>query len=506
MVDTVIAFLPLMDMDTTRPPLAPALLKGILEEAGIECKTYDFNAHYHQAITGTDFEKISASIYSPELKLDLHLFEVYHKFISHCVDTILENKPSNVLLSVFTHQSTRVTEDICYQLRMQAPNVYILLGGSGVSIRLEQYNNEWCNIVLENQLCDAVLLGEAEDVIVDLVKNKPVGIQKTTQLPNDILNDLPAPNFDDYDFDHYGGVNQIIIPVTASKGCVRKCSFCDIARFWPKFRYRRGENVANELITIYNKYGIKNFTFTDSLINGALKPLREMNTVLSETIADTIQYRGQAICRSQKDMPPRDFELMRSGGCERINIGIESGSESVRDHMKKMYTNDDIYYTAEQCLKNNIKQIWNIISGYPTETDKDWEDTINLVKRYADHSDMIKIMPNGVFQMLQGTPITTDRMLNELQIDYHSVDGYKEYHWVSVLYPNNTLKVRAERYFELVELLLELDMLEERPQKIKQKIEILKNQVEYFNAREQNSNLIPIQQQLPDESDRFFEV
>lgn len=505
MTDTVIAFPPLMDMETTRPPLAPALLKGILEQAGFVCKTYDFNANYHN-LQNSNKEKITASIFVPELKLDLDAFDVYNNFVSWCVDKILENNPKNVLISVFTHQSTRVTEDICYQLRLRAPDVYVLLGGSGVSIRLEQFDTEWCNIMLDNQLCDAVLLGEAEDILVDLVKNKTTGIVKTQQLANDVLNDVPAPNFDDYNFDFYGGKDQVIIPVTASKGCVRKCTFCDVARFWPKFRHRRGENVANEMITIYKKYGIKQFTFTDSLINGGLKPFREMNTVLSNTIANTIKYRGQAICRSKKDMPPSDFVLMRSGGCDRLNIGIESGSESVRNHMKKMFSNDDMYYFTEQCLENNITQIWNIITGYPTETDRDWQDTIDLIHRYADYSDRIKIMPVGVFQMLHGTPMTTDRMLNELQIDYHSIKGYKEYNWVSVLNPSNTLEVRAQRYFDLIELLSEKNMLEERPLKIKQKMKILKHQLEYFNEQEQDSNLIPVQQQYPDKSDNFFEI
>jgi len=255
-----------------------------------------------------------------------------------------------------------------------------------------------------------------------------------------------------------------------------------VAVIWPKFRYRRGENVATEMIEVYQRYGIKNFAFTDSLINGGLKPFREMNTILSDRLPETVRYSGQFICRSQKDMPEKDFYLMRRGGCNRVSIGIESGSEQVRSHMKKQFSNADIKYTVAELLKNGIQQSWNIIVGYPTETDRDWQETLDLIYQYRVHSDLIKVSPVGVFQMLQNTPMTKHEMLEELDIEMHMLNGYSEYGWISNKNPGNDLRLRATRWKQLVAMLKDLDMINPFTN-IDQKTMVIEQQVEYYGKK-----------------------
>ena len=45
--------------------------------------------------------------------------------------------------------------------------------------------------------------------------------------------------------------------------------------FGKKYTYRSGENVAQEMIAHYEKYGVTD-SFTDSLINGNLKSFRQL--------------------------------------------------------------------------------------------------------------------------------------------------------------------------------------------------------------------------------------
>jgi radical SAM superfamily enzyme YgiQ (UPF0313 family) len=253
--------------------------------------------------------------------------------------------------------------------------------------------------------------------------------------------------------------------------------------------------VADEIIGIFTRYGIKNFAFTDSLINGGLKPFREMNSELARRLPETINYSGQFICRDSKSMPPDDFVLMKSAGCASINIGIESGSESVRNHMKKGFSDSDLEYTADQLLKNNITQYWNIIVGYPTETDEDWLKTINLIEQYKDYNKKIKIIPVGIFQLLSDTPITSHSMLEELDIEINPISGYSEYNWISHYNTSNTFKSRVDRWNSLVNMLKLYNMMGSPPARIEQKTRIIQSQLEYYESPQSNKIVFPIQQQ-----------
>ena len=70
------------------------------------------------------------------------------------------------------------------------------------------------------------------------------------------------------------------IYITGSKGCVRDCTFCDVAALWPKFRYRKAENLVQEIKEQFYNYGITTFDFTDSLINGSVSNFYEFNCLL----------------------------------------------------------------------------------------------------------------------------------------------------------------------------------------------------------------------------------
>ena len=52
---------------------------------------------------------------------------------------------------------------------------------------------------------------------------------------------------------------------------------------------------------------------------------------------------GQYITRPKQQIPQGYYELLKQSGAEGLTIGIESGSDRVRDHMKKKFSTEDIY-------------------------------------------------------------------------------------------------------------------------------------------------------------------
>lgn len=466
-------------MFNTNPPMAAPLLKACLAQHGINAKALDLNIDFINSKVSAD--SIIVWMQHPISKPNITEWENYKDWMHQHAKAIAQTDIPYVGISVFTKDSQRAAEDLAYFIKQENPAKKIVLGGQGTNVYQSQWKSNWYQLMLDSGIVDAVVLGEGEKAIVDVIKNNLTGVVQIPQLTNNELDLVPLPDFSDYNLSSYMhdlDDEYFAIPITASKGCVRKCTFCDIGKHWPKFRYRNGTRVAEELIHYYKNYNFKYFRFTDSLINGNTKELRAMNTKLAEEIPYTIKYRGQLICRPQNQMPKNDFKLMAKGGAYRVQIGIESGSEAVRDHMGKKFSNADIDYCTYQLFDNNIKQSWFIFVGYPTETEQDYEDTLNLIKKYKHlvKDQMLQIIPTGVFQLLDGTPSSSPKMLEELDIEQHIVNGYQTYNWVSNKYPENTFNVRAERFKRLVELCKELGFISDFENMVDGHMKMINNQ------------------------------
>ena len=150
---------------------------------------------------------------------------------------------------------------------------------------------------------------------------------------------------------------------------------------------------------------------SDSLINGSMKAFRQMNTVLAKKLPRTISYYGEYIARPSTQTTNEDYHLMAEAGCKHVIVGIESGSEAVRYHMKKKFTNEDIDTMIQSLYSVGITQEWNLMVGYLTETRKDFEQTMELVKRYKDikFPNMI-VNPTGILHIFPGSPLFDTHM------------------------------------------------------------------------------------------------
>lgn len=82
-----------------------------------------------------------------------------------------------------------------------------------------------------------------------------------------------------------------------------------------------------------NSYNIERFLFTDSLINGGIKPLTGLiNELIRRTEAQrmpSVKWQGQFIARPAREMGRDVYTDLRRAGCDFVSIGVESGSEKV---------------------------------------------------------------------------------------------------------------------------------------------------------------------------------
>jgi radical SAM superfamily enzyme YgiQ (UPF0313 family) len=385
------------------PPAAPAILKGYLDTQGFTSKCVDLNLRMHN-LKPDSYSKLVTYFSNENSLLNDAIVNDHADVINDWVEVINQHNIRWLGISIFTNYNIRATLDLCKNLTNR--NFKIVVGGMGV-------NKELADHMLNMGYIDAYINGEGEHALRELLKgntdypgiNSP-GVQITN------LDELGFANYDDYFLDQYSGFyNEPVVQITGSRGCVRNCTFCDINDFWPKFKFRSGKHIATEMIKTYEEKNIRNFYFTDSLINGSMSAYMNMCETLAEynyVHNASIRWGGQYIVRNSKELPKDYYKLTAESGAFNLALGVESGSDSVRNHMRKKFSNFDLDLTLENFAKHRITCSYLILIGYPTETEEDFYDTLRLFKRhqkYVAQGIILGVSLGATMEALSGSPV-----------------------------------------------------------------------------------------------------
>ena len=127
---------------------------------------------------------------------------------------------------------------------------------------------------------------------------------------------------------------------------------------------------------MYHIYGVRTFKITDEMF--VLN--RAHYTAICEGLsalpfADELNIWAYARIDTVK---PEHLPLMRAAGIRWLALGIESGSEHVRDGANKTFGGDDIKNTVKAIQDADINVIGNFIFGLPDDTMQTMRDTLNL--------------------------------------------------------------------------------------------------------------------------------
>ena len=143
-----------------------------------------------------------------------------------------------VLMSVFSYWSIYIARLIIEHENKKLKPYKLIVGGNGVSSKFpdtNQYFKDWNE---QHKYIEHLILGEGESPIANIITKG-----KVTYNDND-LDSYPFPTYGGFDFTNY---QEKKVYITGSRGCVRKCTFCDIYNIWPKFRYRSAKSLVEEI-------------------------------------------------------------------------------------------------------------------------------------------------------------------------------------------------------------------------------------------------------------------
>jgi len=453
------AILTIPRIEPHRPPTGAAIVARVCQDQGHNVTCYDLNIeffHYCKKINA-DYYKFDAvwdNFSSPDKQQE----KILEEFILSWCQRIVKENYDRILVSVFGMSGIYFAERFLQTLRPMTQAV-IAAGGMGVSYTGLRIDGEGFGAKLRRLgLINDYISGEGEIVLVKYF-NGETGPGINNDIPHQVedLDSLPWPDYSFYDLDRYDYLipDQRDVFITGSRGCVRKCTYCDIERYWPKYRYRSGQNIADEIIHHYETHGVTKFYFTDSLVNGSLKAFRDMCKKLAAyKFEKPISWGGQYIFRPRDSMSDEDFKMIKAAGGDLFFVGLETGSDRIRFEMGKKFTNEDIDYQLEQFSRNRLRIMPLMFTGYITETLEDHQANLDLFprwQRYVADGTIEGIELGSSLVILPGAPV--ERMIESHGLSFMlKSDGEPDAKlWHSSANPDLTVQERIRRKIEFHE-------------------------------------------------------
>lgn len=455
--------------DVARPPGALAILAACCEQVNFDYEVYDLNLYIYKNYSADIIKKLNTDFELHKFR-DEDLAAQYKESCYTLVKYAIDNKFSHVAISVFTYDSILATHELLLCFKKLGYKGQIIIGGIGVTSKSKNITGsmDFGEYALDQKLIDYVIYGEGDIAFTELLKGNVTypGINQKNNKQIMDLNQLPSPSYKNINPGDYFFADEPEILVTGSRGCVRDCTFCDVAVHWSKYAYKSGKQLAYELLHIWQTTGVNKFDFSDSLINGSISNFRNFNKELillkKENPGFNPKYKGQFICRPSKTMPEQDYEEMARGGAENLVVGIESFSESIRDHMRKKFDNSSIDWHFSMCAKYGIKNVLLLLSGYVTETLEDHQINLEHLKKYQIYAlartiYAINIAVAGL-EIIPGTPLDIEDMgINIIHYTNEDSELYDQTNlWVSPDNPDLTPRERLRRSLEVIKTAYQL--------------------------------------------------
>jgi radical SAM superfamily enzyme YgiQ (UPF0313 family) len=139
---------------------------------------------------------------------------------------------------------------------------------------------------------------------------------------------------------------------------------------------RDPKEVVDEIIMLYNKYGVKTLKIVDEMF---VLNERHYTAIAKGLIASGVSNELNVWAYARVDtVKPHTLKMLRQAGFKWLALGIESGSKHVRDGAEKALKSDDIISTVRAIEQAGIHVIANYIFGLPDDTYETMQETLRL--------------------------------------------------------------------------------------------------------------------------------
>jgi len=268
------------------------------------------------------------------------------------------------------------------------PAIRVVVGGPGPSLVPED--------VMRCSQIDLAVRGEGEETIVRLLWALRTGASLrgiaglVFREAGRVVANPPAASLEDLDalpFPHehaaevLHGVDryppEAFSHVLATRGCPFRCLFCGSRHIWGRrVRFRSARNVAEQIASLQRR-GVQTVHFDDDTF-GIRKDY--IARLCEELRSRCPQVRWS--CEMHVNLVEPDvIRLMKSAGCERVQLGIESGSDAILRSIRKGFTIDRALRAVEVIRRQGLEVETFFMVGLPDETRRTLAETMRVIRK-----------------------------------------------------------------------------------------------------------------------------
>ncbi len=215
-----------------------------------------------------------------------------------------------------------------------------------------------------------------------------------------------------------------------SRGCPFRCAFCYNSsirnRIWRAMSAHRTLQSVEELLASFPD--VRHLSLVDDNYFVDLDRVREISRLLiSRGFGLSYQVQGTHISTVKK-LSHEDLDLLRASGCERLDMGVESGSRTVLEDIQKGIRPEDVLEVNRKLRSHKIEPWFNFMTGFPGETESDLVDTSGLVRRLLRENPRAMISPLYCYTPYPGSKLCEKSEGMGFRVP-RSVDEWAEYGW-----------------------------------------------------------------------------
>jgi len=168
-------------------------------------------------------------------------------------------------------------------------------------------------------------------------------------------------------------------------GCNNFCTYCIVPYVRGRERSRKTEDIVNECKDLIES-GYKEITLLGQNVNSYGHDLEDANfaSLLREINKINGKFRLRFMTNHPKDLSEDMIKAMSECDkvCKSIHLPVQAGSNKILKLMNRKYTRED-YFEKVNLLRKYIPDISitsDIMVGFPTESEEDFNDTFDLMK------------------------------------------------------------------------------------------------------------------------------
>lgn len=266
-------------------------------------------------------------------------------------------------------------------IRERHPNAHIVVGGPHATPLAEEVLHHYRAI-------DSVCVGESELSFLELLDRLKAG-QPTQGIAGTVFRDgerivKGPPRASINDLDTLASPHDYFDThiVMTSRGCPWQCTFCGAETTWGRgFRGQSIPYVLDALETVLARLPVRMIQVKDDTFTANKKRALEICRGIRER-----KLNFMWSCDTRVDVLTEELiKEMRLAGCQRLSLGVESGSPKILKAINKKITAEKIAEAASLAKRYGIAVRFYMMLGNRGETSETFHETLDFLERTRPH-------------------------------------------------------------------------------------------------------------------------